>query len=286
MGIFDLDQVKLTITKRAAATTTAECTSPYTYEKVFCKNGWAAIGCFTADPCTDDGGATSIVTNPPCTGEYSYYHKTCSDGQLWTGCLNFDPCLAEYFPSAAATTTSTEITSSSLTKTAFSASATPSTQSASLASSKPSVASNTLLSSLTLSATSSQLSSGTSFSPISSTHFFASNASDELTSSLAATSPVSTGIPRSSASSRSKTVAVVAGTIGALVGAMISLSLILLLLKWRKGRTESSRTRQNNSDSRLQGTEVDGPRTAFQDKQDSKSWDLARKVSACGTSPL
>ena len=59
MGDFDLDQVKLTITKRAAATTTAECTSPYTYEKVFCKNGWAALGCFTADPCTDDGGATS-----------------------------------------------------------------------------------------------------------------------------------------------------------------------------------------------------------------------------------
>ena len=59
MGVLDLDQVKPTITKRAAATTTAECTSPYTYEKVFCRNGWAALGCFTADPCTDDGGATS-----------------------------------------------------------------------------------------------------------------------------------------------------------------------------------------------------------------------------------
>ena len=59
MGVSDSDQVNLTITKRAAATSTAECTSPYTYEKVFCKNGWAALGCFTADPCTDDGGATS-----------------------------------------------------------------------------------------------------------------------------------------------------------------------------------------------------------------------------------
>lgn len=48
MSVFDFEAVRLTVTKRAAATT-AQCT----YDTVYCKGGTVIQGCIVGNPCAD-----------------------------------------------------------------------------------------------------------------------------------------------------------------------------------------------------------------------------------------
>lgn len=84
---------------------------------------------------------------------------------------------------------------------------------------------------------------------------------------VAATSlaPAATAHPPPSPHTR--TAAVAAGTVGAIVGVIVAFILTLLVLRWRKRRTEDEfKATQHDNDLRSQKFDGNGASSVFQDK--------------------
>lgn len=162
----------------------------------------------------------------------------------------------DIFPAAA--TSSAAAASSSQTSTKTSSAQSKTTTSTS---------SDHIGSSSNLPAASSQTSPTTSSGLASST---TSSTSAQTPTPVAVISSAPVGTARPSLPSHSNTAAIAAGTVGAIIGAIIALIVTLLVLRWHKRRAEdNSQATQRNNGLRLQGSDVNGAGSAFQDKDGS-----------------
>ena len=237
---------------------------------------------------------------PACPSGYTYYDTTCDYSGYFEGCFNEEPCehldnddtlsgvpalgvselTTNTFPAAVSSTLTTTTTNSAHTRTATTTIPTSSISSRSASNAPP------------LSTSSILAQPATFVAAVPSTPAITSSVLAQTTALGGAVASSLAKPSLSPSSSHIDTAAVAAGTVGAVTGAIIALTLMLLVIRWRKRRTEKDlRAYKQDNDERVQDVGVNGVGGPFHCEDDNgKSRDLAHvtafttKLSQQGTS--